>query len=254
VKRAYEERFKIVKKYVFKSYLSKLILKRAMKYLEYRQTTTNLYSYGYGLFRKYFLKISDSFVNKGLISERDDIFYLTYEEIKEIIEDTEKSKTLTNRIIKRKNEMLASQNLQLPELIYDDFLPKPITSADSIKELKGVPTSKGFYIGPVKVVKGVKDMEKIKDGDIIAIPYSDVSWTPLFTKAKAVISESGGMLSHCSIVAREYNIPAIVSVKGATLLKDNMLITVDAYKGKISVLKDSYEINHEEEMELSPLM
>ena len=57
-------------------------------------------------------------------------------------------------------EMLAYQNIQLPEIIYDDFLPKPISSTESIKELKGVPTSKGFYIGPVKVVKGVKDMEK----------------------------------------------------------------------------------------------
>jgi pyruvate,water dikinase len=69
-----------------------------------------------------------------------------------------------------------------------------------------------------------------------------------------VISESGGMLSHCSIVAREYNIPAVVSVNGATLLKDNMLIAVDAYKGKISVMKETYELEDEEEMELPAFM
>ena len=98
-------------------------------------------------------------------------------------------------------------------------------------------------------------MKKIKDGDIIAIPFSDVSWTPLFAKAKAVISESGGMLAHCSIVAREYNIPAIVSVNGATLLKDKTLIAVDAFKGKISILKKSYKLDEEEdEIELSAIM
>ncbi|TFG21673.1 MAG: hypothetical protein EU533_05145, partial [Promethearchaeota archaeon] len=61
----------------------------------------------------------------------------------------------------------------------------------------------------------------------------------------AVISESGGILSHCSIVAREYQIPAIVSVKGATMLKDNMLIAVDAFKGKVSVLNDDFVLDNE---------
>jgi len=248
VKKAYEERFKTIKKHVFKSAFSKSILNRAMRYLEYRQTVTNLYSYGYGLFRIFFLRIADLLVKKGLISEKDDIFYLTYEEVKEIIKNNEMAKVLSDNIAKRKKEMLLYRNLQLPEIIYDDVLPKPIPSNKSLKELEGVPTSKGFYIGPVKVVKGIKDMNKIQDGDIIAIPFSDVSWTPLFAKAKAVISESGGMLSHCSIVAREYNIPAVVSVNGATLLKDNMLLAVDAYKGKISVLKDKFEID-EEDME-----
>jgi phosphohistidine swiveling domain-containing protein len=70
---------------------------------------------------------------------------------------------------------------------------------------------------------------------VLVIPYSDVGWTPLFTKASAVIAESGGILSHSSIIAREYGIPAVVSVAGACQLADGTLVTVDGYRGKIIV-------------------
>lgn len=230
---------------LFNSPISKLLFNRSVKYLEYRQAVTNLYSYGYGLFRKYFIRISNLFVVKGLLDEIDDIFYMKLDEVKKLIYDSNVAANIRNKILKRKTEMENFAHLQLPEIIYDDYLPKPIENDNISEELEGVPTSKGYYIGPVKVVKGINDIDKIKDGDIIAIPYSDVSWTPLFSKAKALISESGGMLSHCSIVAREYKIPAIVSVKGATKLKDDLLIAVDAFKGKVSILKDDYIIEEE---------
>ncbi len=70
------------------------------------------------------------------------------------------------------------------------------------------------------------------------IPYSDVGWTPLFARAGAVIAESGGILSHSSIIAREYNIPAVVSVKHAMNLRDGELVEVDGYKGLV-YLKES---------------
>jgi len=62
-----------------------------------------------------------------------------------------------------------------------------------------------------------------------------VGWIPLFTKAGAVVAESGGMLSHSSIVAREYGIPAVVSVSGVLQLEDNMVVSIDGYKGEIFV-------------------
>jgi len=73
-------------------------------------------------------------------------------------------------------------------------------------------------------------------GAVVVIPYSDVSWTPLIAKAGAVVAESGGTLSHSSIVAREYNLPAVVSVTNACrLLKDDMEVTVDGFRGEITV-------------------
>jgi pyruvate,water dikinase len=85
------------------------------------------------------------------------------------------------------------------------------------------------------VVQGIRDFPKLKDGDVLVIPYSDVGWTPLFTKAGAVVAESGGILSHSSIVAREYQIPAVVSVPGARQLDDGTIVTVDGFQGEIIV-------------------
>jgi pyruvate,water dikinase len=78
-------------------------------------------------------------------------------------------------------------------------------------------------------------MGKVREGDVLVIPYSDVGWTPLFTKAGAVVAQSGGMLSHSSIIAREYGIPAVVSVPGACQLADDTLVTVNGHNGRILV-------------------
>ncbi len=70
---------------------------------------------------------------------------------------------------------------------------------------------------------------------MLVIPYSDVGWTPLFAKAGGVIAESGGILSHSSIIAREYCIPAVVSVQHAFTLSDEMVVSIDGFKGEIVV-------------------
>jgi pyruvate,water dikinase len=87
----------------------------------------------------------------------------------------------------------------------------------------------------VRVVQGIQDFPKVRQGDVLVIPYADVGWTPLFARAGAVIAESGGMLSHSSIVAREYHIPAVVSVAHACQLADDTIVSVDGYLGTITV-------------------
>ena len=108
-----------------------------------------------------------------------------------------------------------------------------------VEKMKGTPTSRGVYTGPVRVVYGLQDFNKVNDGDVIVIPYSDVGWTPLFSKAGAIIAESGGILSHSSIIAREYNIPAVVSVANACNLEDGTIVIVDGYLGDIFIHKSN---------------
>jgi pyruvate,water dikinase len=81
----------------------------------------------------------------------------------------------------------------------------------------------------------MNDFHKLCEGDVLVIPFSDVAWTPLFTKAGAIVAESGGFLSHSSIIAREYEIPAIVSVSSACTLKNDTLVTIDGYQGEIII-------------------
>jgi phosphohistidine swiveling domain-containing protein len=76
---------------------------------------------------------------------------------------------------------------------------------------------------------------------VLVVPYSDVSWTPLLARAGAVVAASGGMLSHSSIVAREYGLPAVVSAPGVLALREGALVTVDGYTGEIVLLDQGEE-------------
>jgi len=95
----------------------------------------------------------------------------------------------------------------------------------------------GKSIGSAKIIKSFEDSAKLKEGDIMVCISTNPSWTPLFGIVSAIISETGGTLSHTAVVAREYNIPTILEVENSTdLISDNDLIEVDADKGIITII------------------
>lgn len=204
-----------------------------------RERVSALYTYGYGLFRYYFLALGNHFVNRNLIEEQTDIYYLTLEEIRLIVSGDQQP-LLKEKVKQHKNDMERYQDIVVPTIICGDEVP-PIREA-SMGVLNGVPTSTGHYTGRVQVVRGIDDFNKVKKGDVLVVPYSDVGWTPLFARAGAVIAESGGLLSHSSIVAREYDIPAVVSVQGAIQLVDGILVTVDGHKGEIYIHPEKEQV------------
>ena len=142
-----------------------------------------------------------------------------------------------SRIQQRRLEMEEHEHTILPDIIFGETPPLNLDKHKIGKEMKGVGTSGGIYTGPAKVVQSLGDFGKIQHGDVLVIPYSDVSWTPLFSVANAVVSESGGLLSHCSIVAREYGIPAVVSVNAATHIEDGTILAVDGNNGIVMLLQ-----------------
>ena len=206
---------------------------RARQFRLCREQISSLYTFGYGLFRPYFMALGEYFVRRGIISSKEDILYLYFDEIREVVEKGHDGRDYADRVASRKREMENYRNVVVPETIYGDQAP-PIDTRQRDK-LVGIPTSRGYYTGPARVVRGIQDFGKVQGGDVLVIPYSDVGWTPLFTKAGAVVAESGGMLSHSSIVAREYNIPAVVSAPGACALQDNTVVTVDGYRGEVII-------------------
>jgi len=210
--------------------------RRARQFRLYREAVSNRYTHGYGLFRNYFLALADRLVARGLLPVREDIFYLFLDEVRQLVGNGRLSTPPLDLITQRQQEMEAAQDAVLPEIIYGEAAPPLETAVSNQQKLSGVPTSRGYHQGPVRVIQSVTEFDKMVPGAVIVIPFSDVSWTPLFTKAGAVIAESGGMLSHSSIVAREYNLPAVVSVNGACrLLTDGQIVSVDGYKGEISI-------------------
>jgi pyruvate,water dikinase len=210
--------------------LLRWIYRRARRFRFYREAIGSLYTFGYGLFRIYFLALGDHFVQRQVLSSRDDVFYLYFDEVREIVEGDGVTDYQT-RVAQRKREIEAHRDVIPPTVVYgEEALPLEPSAPDV---MRGTATSRGRYTGPTRVVQGIRDLDKVKEGDVLVVPFSDVGWTPLFAKAGAVIAESGGLLSHSSIVAREYGIPAVVSVPGACQLPDDLLVTVDGYRGEI---------------------
>lgn len=210
---------------------ARLMYGRARQFLVLRTRVGALYTLGYGLFRKYFLALADECVRRGVFSERDHIFYLSHEEIRSLFRDGDSPAEFREKISQRRQEMEELRDVTVPTTIYGDD-PPPLRK-EGAGDLRGIPTSRGYYRGPVRVIRGIQEYDRLKEGDVLVIPFSDVGLTPLFVRAGAVIAESGGMLSHSSIIAREYGIPAVVSVPGACRLADDTIVGVDGYTGDV---------------------
>lgn len=208
-----------------------LIYRRARDSRLYRERTTYAYAYGCGIFRTYFLLLADHLVRRGILAEASDIFYLYANELRDIVGRRNDGRDAAAWVAQRKAEIEKYRDISVPSIIYGDEAPPPVSP--SATRLTGVATSRGYYTGKVTVVRGIEDFDRVEPGDVLVVPYSDVGWTPLFAKAGAVIAESGGMLSHSSIVAREYGIPAVVSVPDATRLQNGCIVTVDGFAGEI---------------------
>jgi phosphohistidine swiveling domain-containing protein len=216
-----------------------LVYRRARQFQLYRDQISSLYTFILMLARAYYLALAERMVHKGFLANRDDIFYLFDPEIRAGLRGETAGECFLELTRERKQEMERCKDAILPEIIFGEEIPLILTTATD--KLIGTPTSKGYYTGITRIIRGIQDFPKLSPGDVLVIPYSDAGWTPLFAKAGAVIAESGGILSHSSIIAREYNIPAVVSVTGALGLKDGTLVTIDGFKGEIIVHPDPVE-------------
>jgi pyruvate,water dikinase len=205
-----------------------------------REQIGSYYAYGYGLFRYYYLAIGAHLVRKKIIEVPSDVFYLEDAEIRQLLGDEPPGFDARQVVAQHKVDIERFKDITLPSVIYGDETP-PVTDP-SLEKLVGVPTSIGHYTGKVAVVRGIQDFNKVQQGDVLVIPYSEVSWTPLFARAGGVVAESGGLLSHSSIVAREYGIPAVVSVDGAMGLRDGMQVTVNGHTGEVILHGDEETI------------
>ena len=216
--------------------MTRALYKRAREFRYLRERVSSLYTFGYGLFRYYYLAIGKILVRRGWLDDPADIFYLTDAEVKKAVVIDQPSADYRLIVEQHKKDIERYRDIPLPSIIYGDE-PPPIQDP-TLQKLVGIPTSLGHYTGYVVVVRGIQDFPKVKQGNVLVIPYSDVGWSPLFARAGAVVSESGGLLSHSSIIAREYNIPAIVSADGAMRLKDQTLVTVNGHTGEVIIHAD----------------
>jgi pyruvate,water dikinase len=99
----------------------------------------------------------------------------------------------------------------------------------------GTGASAGRYRGPVRVIRGAQDFDRVRSGDVLVCPTTSPSWSPILGQVGAIVADHGGMLAHPAIIAREFGIPAIVgTADGTSKLRDGELVLVDGTAGTVS--------------------
>jgi len=171
--------------------------------------------------------------------DRDDIFWLIDAEAEEAVFGRLDPAIGRTAPARRRAEAKRLDGLDLPEVFQlpVEATPKVEPQAGA-SVLRGLGVSAGKASGPARVIMSTESALEVElhPGEVLIAPFTDAPWTPLFVPAAAVVVETGGVLSHAATVAREYGIPAVVAVKGATrLIRDGQTITVDGMAGTVTL-------------------
>jgi phosphoenolpyruvate synthase/pyruvate phosphate dikinase len=197
----------------------------------------------YGIVNRYFvykralLKEAERLVDANIIHKKEDIYYLTFEELREVVHTNK----LDFQVIgKRKDEHKLYEKLTPPRVITSDG--EIITGQYKRENLPaeamvGLAVSSGVIEGRARVILNMEDAD-LEDGDILVTSFTDPSWTPLFVSIKGLVTEVGGLMTHGAVIAREYGLPAVVGVENATkLIKDGERIRVNGTDGYVCFSK-----------------
>ena len=196
----------------------------------------------YGIVNRYFaykqalLKEAEQLIRANVIREIEDIYYLTFEELHEVV----RTKKLDYELIsKRKDEYKLYEKLTPPRVITSDG---EIVAGEYKREslpagaIVGLAVSSGVIEGRARVILNMEDAD-LEDGDILVTTFTDPSWTPLFVSIKGLVTEVGGLMTHGAVIAREYGLPAVIGVEGATkLIKDGQRVRVHGTEGYVEIL------------------
>jgi phosphohistidine swiveling domain-containing protein len=222
------------------NWLQQIVFKRLLAstvtYIRLREQSSFLISEDSFQMRRIFLSLADHLIARGDLEQRDDMFYLTLDEVRELVNGVPEAHGAKERIAKRRAEMAFDAQIELPDTIRGDYVPtRPIAPSEGQEYLVGIGGSSGVAQGHAQVVRDPADAPiTLTRNDILVVPFTDVSWTPLFPAIGGVVAETGGQLSHSAIVAREYGLPAVVNVKNATrLIKNGQPIVVDGTHGRV---------------------
>jgi pyruvate,water dikinase len=202
---------------------------------------TEVYSRLLAELRWSFLALEKIWLKSGLLRKTGDIFFLEIEEVRRLIDgsDRELLKQIWELVeIRRSQHLQDSQITDVPLVFYGNTPPRPLPPSAQFFDqiLQGIPASNGQAQGRVKVLRNLQEIANIDKHTILVVPYTDSGWAPLLVRAGGLISEAGGRLSHGAIVAREYGIPAIMDVRGATyILQDGQQVRIDGSKGTVEL-------------------
>lgn len=212
-----------------------------------------------GVMRRALLEIGSRLVAKRVINAPNDVFMLRLDEAKEAMKNGGNKLPLVSRRYGERKWALANQ----PPSSYGTSPPPPpslsvfpieaqrlvkslmwalagisLGKASTVEsQLSGIPASPGTYEGEVRVIRNESEFGRLRAGDVLVCVSTTPSWSVIFPAMGALVTEAGGVLSHPAIVAREYGIPAVLSLEGATLrLRDGQRVRVDGATGTVTLV------------------
>ncbi|MEU7516811.1 rifamycin-inactivating phosphotransferase [Streptomyces sp. NPDC042898] len=215
---------------------AKRMIDRVRTFIGYREYPK------YGIVSRYFvyklalLEEAERLVQADVIPEKEDIFYLTFQELHDVV----RSNQVEDRLIRQRKEAFRSYHaLTPPRVLTSDG--EAVTGAyrrDDVPAgaLAGLPVSAGTIEGRARVVLDMADAD-LEAGDILVTTFTDPSWSPLFVGIAGLVTEVGGLMTHGAVIAREYGLPAVVGVEQATrLIRDGQRIRVHGTDGYVEIL------------------
>lgn len=211
-----------------------LMMLRELMWLreELRDMSTHYYYH----IRRFSLFLGNRWADAGRIAAADDIFFLS---ATHILEELEKAGSIDLPSTVERNRMyyMSFRNFKNP----NEVEPPQKSKRKSIVSSNGAPTgigcSAGYVEGIARVVKSLDDASRLQQGDILVTHFTDPGWTLKFPLLNGIVTESGGVLSHAAVIAREYGIPAILAVPNATqLISDGQRIAIDGDTGCVNLL------------------
>lgn len=188
--------------------------------------------------RRALLAVGDGLVDVGVLERREDVFFLRADEIERAACAGDPPESVRELVAARRAEHERFSRLAPPPVVIGEWDGRDSWDAGpSHGVLRGISVSAGVVRGPARVFSSVDVEERVLPGEILVAPFTDPGWTPYFVPAAGIVMDMGGLLSHGSIIAREYGIPAVVNVGPATrMIATGQMIEVDGDRGEVRVL------------------
>jgi phosphohistidine swiveling domain-containing protein len=191
--------------------------------------------------RRAVLRIGEALVTRGVVASPEDVFFMTRDEVLTALQgptpatiDVVARRRIRDQQARLVPPLLVGRLSPLLRRVWETF-PKLLGAKRSERAIvAGSPASPGRVTGIVRVIRGPHEFDQLQDGEILVAPLTAPAWTPLFSRAAAVVTDVGGAAAHASIIAREYGIPAVVGCGDATArLPTGSRVTVDGNTGNV---------------------
>jgi phosphoenolpyruvate synthase/pyruvate phosphate dikinase len=215
---------------------TKDMIDRVRTFIGYREYPKYDIVSRYFIYRQALLAEAERLVRAGVLAEKEDIYYLTFQELHDVV----RSQRADGRLIQRRKDAFRSYHaLTPPRVLTSDgeALSGAYRRDDApAGALIGLAVSAGTVEGRARVVLDMADAD-LQAGDILVTPFTDPSWSPLFVAVAGLVTEVGGLMTHGAVIAREYGLPAVVGVQHATrLIRDGQRIRVHGTDGYVEIL------------------